>query len=140
MAPSSELLITRYDYGRIMILLGHLQNTLSKEQKENAKKLRQELHKVRTVSSREIPSDYVTMNSIFEIKDNEGIESRVLNLVFPEEANSEKDIVSILSPIGTAVIGRRVGNVINWTFPEGLKKFVIINMIYQPEAAGNYNL
>jgi len=88
----------------------------------------------------EIPADYVTMNSVFEIKDREGHGSRILNLVFPEKANKEQDRISILSPTGTAVLGCRVGNVINRAAPGGLKKFVIINMIYQPEAAGNYNL
>lgn len=140
MLSNNELLITRYDYGRIMILLDHLRYTFSKEQKENAIKLKRELHRAHKVSSMDIPSDYVTMNSIFEIKDKEELESRILNLVFPEEANIEQDRVSILSPIGTAVIGCQVGNVINWNVPGGLKKFVIINMIYQPEAAGNYNL
>ncbi|HNW27103.1 MAG TPA: nucleoside diphosphate kinase regulator [Spirochaetota bacterium] len=140
MLNNNEILITKYDYGRIMILIDHMRNTFSKEQKENAVKLNQELQRAHKVSSMEIPADYVTMNSIFEIKEKEEIESRIFNLVFPDEANSEQDRISILSPIGTAVIGCRVGNVINWNVPGGLKKFVIINMIYQPEAAGNYNL
>ncbi|HPI90586.1 MAG TPA: GreA/GreB family elongation factor [Spirochaetota bacterium] len=140
MFSNNELLITRYDYGRIMIILEHSKDVLTKEQRKNIVTLKQELHRAHKVSSLDIPSDYVTMNSIFEIKDKEELESRILNLVFPEEANSEQDRVSILSQIGTAVIGCRVGNVINWTTPGGLKKFVIINMIYQPEAAGNYNV
>ena len=140
MLNNNEILITKYDYGRIMILIDHMRNTFSKEQKENAVKLNQELQRAHKVSSMEIPADYVTMNSIFEIKEKEEIESRIFNLVFPDEANSEQDRISILSPIGTAVIGCRVGNVINWNVPGVLKKFVIINMIYQPEAAGNYNL
>lgn len=138
MFSHNELLITRYDYGRIMIILDHSRDAFTKEQRKNAVTLRQLLHRAHKVSSLEIPSDYVTMNSIFVIKDNEEMESRILNLVFPEEANSEQDLISILSPIGTAVIGCRVGNVINWTAPGGSKKYVIINMIYQPEAAGNY--
>jgi len=140
MLTNNELIITRYDYGRIMIILDHLKNSFSREQRKNAVILRQELYRAHKVSSLEIPSDYVTMNSIFEINDKVELESRILNLVFPEEANSEQDRVSIISPIGTAVLGCRVGNVINWTIPGGLKKFVLINMIYQPEAAGNYNL
>ncbi len=140
MLNNNERLMTRYDHGRIMILIGHMRNTFSKEQKINAEILKHKLQMARKVSSTEIPSDFVTMNSIFEIKDKEELESRILNLVFPEKADMEQDRVSILSPIGTAVIGCRVGSVINWKIPGELKNFVIINMIYQPEAAGNYKI
>jgi len=137
---TNDITITGYDYGRIMSMIDQMKNTFSKEQKENADKLVMELKRARRVHSMSIPRDCVTMNSCFEIKEVDESETRTLTLVFPEKANIEESRVSILSPVGTAVLGYRVGNVIHWKVPAGVKKFIITRMIYQPEAAGDFHL
>jgi len=137
---TNEIMITGFDYGRIMSMIDQMRNAFSKEQKENAEKLVMELKRARKVDSSAIPRDCVTMNSIFEIKEVDKSDTRTLALVFPEKANIEENRVSILSPVGTAVLGYRVGNVIHWKVPAGIKKFIITRMLYQPEAAGDYHL
>lgn len=137
---TNEIMITGFDYGRIMSMIDQMRNAFSKEQKENAEKLVMELKRARKVDSSAIPRDCVTMNSIFEIKEVDESDTRTLALVFPEKAKIEENRVSILSPVGTAVLGYRVGNVIHWKVPAGIKKFIITRMLYQPEAAGDYHL
>ncbi|HNW27107.1 MAG TPA: nucleoside diphosphate kinase regulator [Spirochaetota bacterium] len=137
---TNDIMITGFDYGRIMSMIDQMRDAFSKEQKENAEKLVMELKRARKVDSSAIPRDYVTMNSIFEIKEMDESDTRTLVLVFPEKANIEENRVSILSPVGTAVLGYRVGNVIHWKVPAGVKKFIITRMLYQPEAAGDYHL
>ncbi len=137
---TNEIMITGFDYGRIMSMIDRMRDTFSKEQKENAEKLVMELKRAHKIDSYDIPRDCVTMNSIFEIKEVDESETRTLTLVFPEKANIEENRVSILSPVGTAVLGYRVGNVIQWKVPAGVKKFIITRMLYQPEAAGDYQL
>jgi regulator of nucleoside diphosphate kinase len=45
-----------------------------------------------------------------------------------------------LAPIGTALIGYRAGDVIEWKVPAGLRKLKVLEVLYQPEAAGDYHL
>ncbi len=61
-------------------------------------------------------------------------------IVYPEEADIEHDRLSVLAPIGTALLGYRVGDEIAWEVPAGMKKIRIEQIIYQPEANGNYHL
>jgi regulator of nucleoside diphosphate kinase len=61
-------------------------------------------------------------------------------LIFPEDANFKNKKVSILAPVGTAFIGYSVGDIIEWHVPKGIRKLQVEELLYQPEAAGNYEL
>ena len=61
-------------------------------------------------------------------------------IVYPENANFKENKISIFSPIATALIGYKVQDEIEWIVPAGLTKIRIDEIIYQPEAAGDYNL
>jgi regulator of nucleoside diphosphate kinase len=61
-------------------------------------------------------------------------------IVYPDKANSRENKISIFSPIATALIGYKIGDEIEWIVPAGLTKMKIEEIIYQPEAAGDYNL
>jgi regulator of nucleoside diphosphate kinase len=87
-----------------------------------------------------MPEDVVTMNSRVRIKDLNSGEEMTLTLVFPAEANFDQGRVSIMAPIGTALIGCRAGDTVEWEVPSGTRKFKIEAVIYQPEAAGDYDL
>jgi regulator of nucleoside diphosphate kinase len=63
-----------------------------------------------------------------------------LSLVYPGEANLAKKRLSVLSPIGTAILGYGEGDRIEWEVPSGLAKIHIRKVLYQPEAAGDYHL
>jgi regulator of nucleoside diphosphate kinase len=64
----------------------------------------------------------------------------VYTLVFPSEANFDDGKISVLAPIGTAMLGYREGSIIEWQVPSGLRRLKVEEILYQPEAAGDYNL
>lgn len=101
--------------------------------------LEEELDTAKTVRPENIPHDVVTMNSKVRIKDLDTGEEKILSLVFPGQTDSAEKTVSILAPIGTALIGYREGDTIEWKVPVGTKRFQIVEIIYQPERQGNYD-
>ena len=103
-------------------------------------KLEGELNRGKVVKSKEIPKDVITMNSKVRLKDLDTREEMIYWLVFPDDADPEQNKISILAPIGTALIGYRVGDVIEWEVPAGLRKLKVLEVLYQPEAAEDYHL
>jgi len=106
----------------------------------NAEKLAQELESGVLMEPQEIPSDVVTMNSVVKISFVGEEQQQEFRIVYPDEADFRMKRVSILAPIATALIGFRVGDLIEWMVPGGLKKIKIDGISYQPEAAGDYSL
>lgn len=80
------------------------------------------------------------MNSRVRLKDVETGEEKIYTLVFPSDAAIEANKISILAPIGTAILGYKAGDLIEWPIPAGVKTFRIEAVLYQPEAAGRYDL
>ena len=60
--------------------------------------------------------------------------------VSPEDADPDQDKISILAPIGTALLGYKVGDIIEWKVPAGIVKLKVEEILYQPEAAVDYHL
>jgi len=102
--------------------------------------LEQELDRAVEVPSKKVPADVVTMNSEVEVCDLDSGKSMTLRLVFPGDADFERGRISILAPIGTALLGYRTGDTVEWAVPAGTRRFRIDRMVYQPEAAGDYHL
>lgn len=97
--------------------------------------LEQELDRADVVEAESIPRDVVTMNSEVRLQDLDSGDAKVYTLVFPSQARTENSI-SILAPIGTAMLGYRVGDVIEWRVPKGIRRLKVLDVLYQPEAAG----
>jgi regulator of nucleoside diphosphate kinase len=97
--------------------------------------LEQELDRAEIVEPDAVPRDIVTMNSEVRVKDLDSGEVRVYRLVFPSQSRTDNSI-SVLAPIGTAMLGYRVGDVIEWRVPKGIRRLKVLDVIYQPEAAG----
>jgi len=131
--------ITNFDRERLYSLINNHRSTSSKI-KAQIEKLEEELEKAVAVDPENIPADVVTMNTKLRLRDEQSGEERILSLVFPSDADFEKSRISVLAPIGTALLGYRVGDLIEWEVPSGTKTFRIIETIYQPEAAGHYNV
>jgi regulator of nucleoside diphosphate kinase len=102
--------------------------------------LEEELEQANVVPSQGIPSDIVTMNSQVRIQDLDAEKEMVLTLVFPANADYEQGKLSILAPMGTALLGYRAGDTIEWQAPAGLRRVRVEQVLYQPEAAGDYHL
>lgn len=104
---------------------------------EPLRALDRELDRAQAVRREEIPPDVITMNSKLRMTDLDTGRQRVVTLVYPDKA-SDDDCVSILSPLGTALLGYRVGDEIRWDTPAGQLHLRIDELLYQPEAAGDF--
>jgi regulator of nucleoside diphosphate kinase len=136
---SRDIYITQFDLNRLKELL-QVGISFSKRDHEALESLQGELDRAHIVEPTAVPPDVVTMNSRVRLKDLETNEEKVYTLVFPSEANLEQQKISILAPIGTAILGYRVGDRVEWRVPGGLKNYRIEEVLYQPEAAGQYSL
>jgi regulator of nucleoside diphosphate kinase len=102
--------------------------------------LRTELDRAVVVEPVEIPPDVITMNSTVSLVDVDTTEEEEFTLVFPRDADAESGRISVMAPLGTAMLGYRVGDVFEWDVPMGRKHWRVARVIYQPEAAGDFHL
>ena len=97
--------------------------------------LRNELERAEIVAPDKVPSDVITMNSRAELLDLDTKERMEFTLVFPSDADIEKSRISVLAPLGTAMLGYRVGNEFEWVVPYGRRRLKVVAVSFQPEAA-----
>lgn len=90
--------------------------------------LHDEIRKARIVKADELPNDVVTMHSTVTILDIEDEETLTYTLVYPWEADADNRKLSILAPVGTALIGYRTGDEIGWKVPGGVTRFRILSV------------
>lgn len=103
--------------------------------------LENELARARVVPSEEVPADVVTMNSRVRYVDVRSGEEREVTLVYPNAANFEMGRVSVLAPVGAALLGLAVGDEIDWPMPAGdERRLRVVAVPFQPEAAGRFDL
>jgi regulator of nucleoside diphosphate kinase len=98
-----------------------------------------ELKRAEVVKPRDIPADVITMNSKVLLTDIAAGEQLELTLVFPDDGAGVGGRVSILAPIGTAMIGYRVGDVFEWDTPGGKTSLRVEKILYQPEESGIFD-
>lgn len=134
-----KIFITEFDKTRLEELIevakefgGHDRNDLST--------LAGELARATVVSSKEVPSNVVTMNSRVHLRDVVTSEKMTFVLVFPKDADIAAGAISILAPVGTAILGYAKGDVLEWPVPAGMRRISIEKILYQPEAAGDFHL
>ncbi len=134
----SNIIINRLDYARIKKSISDAKqfNSISNDESE---KLMAELNSARIVEPEAIPSNVVTMNSIVRLSFLSNNKQVQFQIVYPDLANIKENKISIFSPIATALIGYKVADEIEWIVPAGLTKIRIDEIIYQPEAAGDYS-
>ncbi|AWK43632.1 nucleoside diphosphate kinase regulator [Photorhabdus laumondii subsp. laumondii] len=102
--------------------------------------LNEELDRAEIVPPAEIPSDVVTMNSRVRFIDLTSNEERVRTLVYPASLQDSSDQLSVMAPLGAALLGLRIGDEISWELPNGEETRVkVLELLYQPEAAGEYH-
>lgn len=134
-----DIYVTEFDLARLRELV-NVGISFKERDRDYLESLRNELDRAHVVEPRGIPRDIVTMNSQVRIEDMDTGDENVYTLVFPSEARIAERKVSILAPIGTAMLGCRVGDTVDWPVPAGTLKVRIKNILYQPEAAGHYDL
>lgn len=98
--------------------------------------LDQEISRARVVEPAEIPPDVATMNSRVVYRDEDSGDEQTVALVYPGEEDSVIGRLSVLSPLGTALLGLREGQTITWTAISGrLRRVTLRRVLFQPEAA-----
>lgn len=135
----NKITLSRLDHIRILKNIDNakLSGTINAAE---AEKLLKELGNATIVEPQDIPSDVVTMNSEVKICFANTKKPVTFKIVYPEQANIRENKISIFSPIATALIGYRVGDEIEWIVPAGLTRIRIEEILYQPEAAGEYDV
>lgn len=115
MKTEPKVILKREDFEKINSLILNSKS-------EIAELLEEELSRADVVSSEELPDGVVSMNSRVSFKDLDTGRESMLTLVYPHEAKIEESKVSILAPVGSALIGLRVGDIIHWPLPHGKEK------------------
>lgn len=95
-----------------------------------------ELQRALKIDSKLITPDFVTMNSVTAITFLDTKKTMELRLVYPQNANFSKGLISVLSPLGCALLGYKAGDIVTFEAPKGEQKVRIEKVIYQPEANG----
>jgi regulator of nucleoside diphosphate kinase len=134
-----SIYITEYDLKRLRQLIGEAKR-VERRGNEYLDSLDAELARGRVVAPNDIPPDVVTLNSRVCLVDLDTAEEMVYTLVFPQDADIAQSKISVLAPIGTAMLGYRVGDTFTWQVPDGVRRLQIKQVLYQPEASGNYHL
>ena len=124
---NNQLVVMKDDYN---LLKTYLNNRSGKTtfDKQNAEDLLAELKKAKLVSKDEFPANVVRLNSTVRIKPGDKDYVMELMIVTPDKADIKERKISIMSPIGTALIGFRQGENVKWQVPSGKKTFTILEV------------
>jgi regulator of nucleoside diphosphate kinase len=122
MPRNRRIIVTEHDYSLLRRLAKHPQ-------------LAAELNAADVVDPASVPPDVVTMNSRVLFEDETTGERREITIVFPQDSDASAKRVSVLAPVGTALLGLAVGQSILWPFPDGTSHCLrVLRIAYQPEA------
>ncbi|MBN2213698.1 MAG: GreA/GreB family elongation factor [Bacteroidales bacterium] len=138
-AMKGDIQITELDYIWLCNLINSARDKQSAELK-NIEVLGSEIRRAKKVDSKEITSEFVTMNSLIEVTDLDKEIKMIIKLVYPEDADFKKGFISILSPLGSALLGYKAEDIISFEVPKGIKEIRINKIIYQPEVNGEYTV
>lgn len=117
---AENLILSDKDYARLSSLTHH-------------ELLRDELGRAIVVSADKVPNDVVRMHSRVIYLDKSSGLQREIELCFPEEADLKSGKISVISPVGSALIGLKVGQEIDWPFPNGeSRQLQVVDVINNP--------
>jgi regulator of nucleoside diphosphate kinase len=125
--PAAPVILLKNDFD---ILTGFVKNLqgMQVNEKENFKKLNEELKKAQIVDQVNLPKDVVRLNSTVVVKDLQTKREMTITIVLPQHADIKQKKVSVMAPIGTALIGFRKGQKVSWDVPSGKKDFMIMEV------------
>lgn len=135
-----SIAVTAQDLERLKKLVSHEREFGKFRDSQELKALEMELERAQVVQASQIPSGTITMNSTFLLKHLDSDEISQYSLVYPEDAELLENKISVIAPIGTAMLGYQEGDEVRWQVPEGHVTLRIEKVLYQPEAAGDFDL
>lgn len=127
------IVITDHDLQRLLPILEQ-SNTPASEL------LDWELHRAAIVEQGRVSPDVVTMNSEVVYEDFATGARRTVRVVYPKDADASRGWISVLAPVGSALLGLKVGQQIEWQLPTGPRRVFVVEVRYQPEANGDFHL
>jgi regulator of nucleoside diphosphate kinase len=136
MMARRRIFITKEDMAKLRELVRQGQKTARRD-RDHLDALHRELDRAETVEQERVSPDVVTMHSTLRVRDLESGKRVAYTIVFPAEADIEKKRLSVLAPVGTALIGHRAGDIVEWATPGGTRRLQIESVLFQPEAAGD---
>ena len=132
---SRAIFVTEPDLGRLRALLRGMSESSIRDQ-EHLQDLRGELDRATAVDPDEVPEGVVTMHSQVRVEDVDTGETRMYTLVFPHEADVASGRISVLAPLGTALLGYREGDEVEWEMPGGVRRLRIREVQRAPLQSG----
>jgi regulator of nucleoside diphosphate kinase len=136
MNTSPKIIISSLDADRLEELLESLPDGSFPGKAE----LEAELARAEIVEPKNMPSSVVTMNSTVKFQVESSKEEFTMTLVYPKDMDSTSGKISILAPVGSALLGLSAGDAIEWPKPGGgVLRVRIVEVVYQPERAGEYH-
>jgi regulator of nucleoside diphosphate kinase len=128
LTPAAEpVILLKNDYEILNGFVKNLQG-MQVNEKENFNKLYQEIKKAQVVELDKFPNDIVRLDSTVVIRDLQTKRDMTITIVLPQNADIKQKKVSVLAPIGTALIGFRKGQKVSWEVPSGKKDFKIMDV------------
>ena len=124
---TNNIVLRKDDYDIIQSYLRNGSRIHSFDRK-NAAELQRELKKAKLLSPDKLPKDAVRLNSIVRVKEDQNDRILEFTLVTPDKANIKEGRISVMAPIGTALIGFRQGQKVKWQVPSGKKTFTIMEV------------
>ncbi|SEQ11326.1 regulator of nucleoside diphosphate kinase [Ectothiorhodospira magna] len=136
MNSKPNIILSSRDFDRLDDLLASISATAF----PGKTALQAELDRAEVVAPEQMPPSVVTMNSTVRfVMDGTG-ESFCMTLVYPKDSTGQPDRVSVLAPVGSALLGLSVGDRIEWPRPGGgVIRVCIDDILYQPESAGDFH-
>lgn len=132
MSNLPRIVLSRFDQERLERLLEKV------GARPDLDALREEIERAEIVEPEAVPRDVVTMNSVVRFVDEDSGRESAVKLVFPGHADVESDRISVLAPVGSALLGLSVGDSIDWPVPNArTRRLRVVAVTYQPEAAGD---
>jgi len=123
--PKRKIVITLNDYEYLKELLSS-EFTQAISPSDFLESLEAELELAEVVDPERVPKNVVTMNSTVKLRDLDTNELETYTLVFPEDADIANYKLSVLAPVGTAILGQRVGDVLRWRVPDGWRRLRVV--------------
>ena len=134
MNEQNDIILTARDHAELSSVIA-VTGKVSQRVKWELRLLENELKRARIVAAEEVPPDVITINTRAEFLDLETGERMEFTVVLPADANINDGKISVLAPLGTAMLGYRVGDEFVWHVPHGLRRLKVIKLHFQPEAS-----
>jgi regulator of nucleoside diphosphate kinase len=138
---AKHIYITEQDRKRLIDSITRLREPPDERELPHIRQLEGEIERAEIIQNpKDVPGDVITMRSRARLKDVQTGAEQEFTLVYPPEADPGQGAISVLAALGTAMLGYRVGDTFDVYLPKGKKEFRVEAILYQPEAAGDYNL